>query len=360
MEIKNLKKIISFIFILSFIIYTVVAVQQKPRVLVLHSYHIGYSWTDRVDLGIAEVLNEKAYTVRYHYMDTKRHSSGAYKSRAGTRARKLIDSWEPHVIIAVDDNAQKYVAKEYIGHPTINIVFSGVNAKPKAYGYDLANNATGILERRPLPMVKESILKIFFPGSITSKQNSPVSVVFITDNSTTSRLNIDLIGRYEWGPEINLKVEKVCTYEEWQAAIKDADDNDDLILINGYKTLISYTKGEDDCNTKGKDRISVKEVISWTQDNTSKIAVLGFSSSYVNDGGLIAFSASPVEQGQVASEMTIKIIEGKPANEIPIVSAKQFTFYMRESLFTRYSDIEIPFVYKALARATGNYYEDVE
>ncbi|ESP92632.1 MULTISPECIES: ABC transporter substrate-binding protein [Pseudoalteromonas] len=357
--VNHLNRLIPLLFIFGFIAYTLIAVQNKPRVLVLHSYHIGYSWTDRVNIGIAQVLKDEAFSVRYHYMDTKRHSGSGFKSRAGTRAQKLIDSWEPHVIIAVDDNAQKYVTKHYLNHPKINVVFSGVNAKPEAYGFDQADNVTGILERRPLPIVKESILKIFFPDSINIADSNPVDVVFITDNSTTSKLNIELIKQYTWAPEINLDIIKVCSYKQWQEAVLLANQQSDLILLNGYKTLVPAkdAEGKDPCNSKGKDRVAVKEVIKWTQENTANVPVLGFSSSYVNDGGQIAFSASPVEQGHVASEMAIQIIHGKRPSELPIESAKQFTFYMRESLFERYPDIEIPFVYKALARATGNYYE---
>jgi len=56
---------------------------------------------------------------------------------------------EPDVLIAVDDNAQKYAAKYFVNHPRIKIVFSGINGSVQPYGYDTANNVTGILERNP-------------------------------------------------------------------------------------------------------------------------------------------------------------------------------------------------------------------
>jgi len=44
-----------------------------PRVLVIHSYDPGYSWVGDVSKGINEVLGKKPLSVKYFYLDTRRH-----------------------------------------------------------------------------------------------------------------------------------------------------------------------------------------------------------------------------------------------------------------------------------------------
>src|SRR5512138_334883 len=50
------------------------------QVLVIHSYHMGFKWTDEMTQGITAALQGegKAVQVRYEYMDTKRVSDPAY------------------------------------------------------------------------------------------------------------------------------------------------------------------------------------------------------------------------------------------------------------------------------------------
>ena len=55
---------------------------RARNVLVLHSYHPGYAWTDQVMAGIQEGFAASADHVRLHveYLDTKRHSNPEYFS----------------------------------------------------------------------------------------------------------------------------------------------------------------------------------------------------------------------------------------------------------------------------------------
>ncbi|CAK0767007.1 ABC-type uncharacterized transport system, periplasmic component [Gammaproteobacteria bacterium] len=131
---------------------------NKPRLLILQSYHRDYAWTRDVDTGIRRILDDKRhYATRWFYMDTKRHPWPDYRKNVGQAARRLIEQWQPDVVLAVDDDAQEYVMKYYVDDPHIRIVFAGVNGEVTPYGYDRANNVTGILERKELQAVKEAL-----------------------------------------------------------------------------------------------------------------------------------------------------------------------------------------------------------
>ncbi len=111
---------------------------NKPRVLIVHSYATDFSWVRDINTGINRVLKGKPALVRWYYLDTKRNPDPEYKIRAGAAARKEVLKWKPDIIISIDDNAQDMVAKYFVGSPSINIVFTGINATPQQYGFERA------------------------------------------------------------------------------------------------------------------------------------------------------------------------------------------------------------------------------
>ncbi len=105
---SNLVKVLMALFIIGALVAFVGTNLAKPRILVLHSYDLDYSWVRDVNVGLNRVLRGKPYNVRWHYMDTKRNPSNDFRERAGLLARRIIGDWKPDLIIAVDDDPQKY------------------------------------------------------------------------------------------------------------------------------------------------------------------------------------------------------------------------------------------------------------
>lgn len=69
-------QILGIVFSLYFCGFLVYANVQKPRILVLHSYDKEYAWTRDVSVGIRRVLDKYPYySIKWHYMDTKRRTS---------------------------------------------------------------------------------------------------------------------------------------------------------------------------------------------------------------------------------------------------------------------------------------------
>ena len=84
------------------------------KVLVVHSYHHEYEWVAEISGGINEVLKDKNVELEYYYMDTKRKTDEAWKEESGRAALEKVTAWQPNVVIAVDDNAQLYFAKNLL------------------------------------------------------------------------------------------------------------------------------------------------------------------------------------------------------------------------------------------------------
>ena len=331
-----------FLFLIFVVGFLVFANIQKPRVMVLHSYDSEYAWSRDVSKGIERVLKDYPhYSVQWHYMDTKRNNSPRYIRAAATAAISLIKRWQPNVIIAIDDNAQKYVAKHFINDPEIKIVYSAMNAAASVYGYDKAHNVTGILERIPLPEVREAMLKLFPVGKRR--------IAHITDASNTAAFVNQEVRSYDWAPfDITMKAMPE-TFDDWKRAVRQANKSVDLLLFTNFH-IVHRSKTD-------PSKVPAKELIAWTMKNTT-LPSIGCWGFFVEDGGMLAIGVSPFEQGEVAAEMALDIIEkGIAPSKIPVESTKQFIVYAREASL-KAANIELPHIYETFARATHNFYKE--
>lgn len=315
----------------------------KPRVLVLHSYDTEYAWSREVSVGLHRVLDRKnGYSIRWHYMDTKRHPWPDFLRRAGIGAQRVVEQWRPDVVIAIDDDAQKYVMKSYVNDPKIRIVFAGINGDIGAYGYDRAPNATGIVERVPWSAIRETLL-----GSSLAGRKSEIRVLHLGDLSESVAHDAEQSRHFDWWPLKLAGVHLVETFDEWKARVRAAEGNADVILISNYRRLVDASGS--------KRLVDPKEVVAWTEAN-SKLPLIGLNGYYAEDGGMLSVAASPYEQGEVAAGMAVRILDKRASPDtIPVETTRQFIVSIRAaSLAAR--DIRLPVFYESFARATNTYH----
>ncbi len=354
MRVKLLRTLI-LIFLLLLIFLMVFVNLDKPRILILHSYALNYTWVTDINIGIRRVLKGKPYTIRWHYMDTKRHTSNDFMEKAGKTAIQMIEDWKPNVIIAVDDNAQRIVFKQKKNKPIIppldvtkrflndrhiNIVFTGVNATAESYGYDKGNNVTGVLERIPFNEFKEVFLQVL-------PQNKR-RIVHISDSSSTSEGIFKELETVDWHPLKLVYSLRVDTFDEWKAAVKKSAELGDILLVTHYHTIKEFKNS--------KESMEPRKVIEWTKAN-STLPQIGCWGFFVEDGGMMAVAVSPFEQGEEAAKMAVEIIEnGKNPRNIPVKTSKLYVMYVSEPLVKKHK-LVLPKIIEAFARATNNYFD---
>jgi ABC-type uncharacterized transport system substrate-binding protein len=315
----------------------------QPRILVLHSYDKGYEWTRDIDLGLKRVLVSKLrYRVHTHYMDVKNHPDKNFKRKAEALARRAIESVNPTLIIAVDDDAQ-LVAKEFNNDPRIKIVFAGINDTIEQYGYHKANNATGILERKPLSDIRQALIAMRLKGA-----SAGTRLVHIGDTSQSVLWDTDHIKRFDWSPLKLLESKNIETFDEWKSAVSEAGKSADALLISNYRAVF---------RVKGKTEVvPPREIMRWTEKN-SAIPVVGMAGFFIDDGGMFAVGASGFEQGEITGRMAIKILDSDASpQDIPVLMPRQFLIYMNKPVLEARA-VQLPPLYEAFARATDNYHE---
>lgn len=345
MKSRTFDQVMAGVFLVLFALYIVYEVGRKPRVLILHSYDAEYSWVQQVSEGITRVLADKPYSIRWHYMDTKRHPDAGFMQRAGQSARDVIEQWQPTVVVTVADNAQSLVGSHYINDPRLSVVYSGMFATPEVYGYDRATNVTGILERWPLDTIRQGIDQIFVAPRPAGADK--LRVRHIGDSSETVDFLAGQIASFDWGPHLAVTTVQPSTFAEWQQAIAAANDEADLVLFSLYHTLIG--------DGPQREVVPPREVMQWTQSNLRKPNVAGWGFS-VEEGGMMAIGVSALEQGEEAARMVVQIIdEGMKPSEIPPTRSQQFLIYLREAELRKYG-VVVPQIFEAFARATNNYF----
>lgn len=317
---------------------------SKPSILVLHSYDKSYAWTRDINVGLGRVLNNSSqYQVRWYYMDTKRHPYAEYRTSAGIAARRFIEQMQPDVVIAVDDDAQQHVMRHFIDHPTIKIVFAGVNNDAADYGFDKARNVTGILERIPLTAIRET----FLIADNFKALGRPVRLALLADKSESVSGDIRQVQGFNWAPVQLTSINRASTWPEWQAKVNDLAGKADVIMVTGYRRLSR--------SASDKTLVPPHEVVEWTEHH-SKIPVISGNGFFTEEGGMLAIGTSPYEQGEVAAARALDIaLNGKRPDELPILASNQFIVTMNGGRM-KLRGFELPKVYEAAARTGDKYF----
>jgi ABC-type uncharacterized transport system substrate-binding protein len=103
---------------------------QTKNALVLHSYHKGLGWTDRITQGIESALHNTDQEIELHfeYMDTKRiHDAQHFQNLYELYRHKFMNR-RFDVIISSDDHAFNFLLSHHQDlFPGTPVVFCGVN-----------------------------------------------------------------------------------------------------------------------------------------------------------------------------------------------------------------------------------------
>lgn len=286
------------------------------KVLFIDSYHLGYDWSDGVVDGVREVLKDTETELRIFRMDTKRNQSEAFKRQAALRAKALIESYQPDVVIASDDNASKYLIQPYYRDADLPIVFCGVNWDAGVYGYPYAN-ATGIVEVELIEPLMAQLRELAKGDRIG----------FLTIGGTTSVkdsfYHAKILGKpYD-------KTYYVMTYQDWKERFLKLQDEVDFLLIGNPQGLSGWDENDFINFAARHTRIPTGATIHWVKKFT-----------------LIGYMRVPREQGRWAAGAALKILRGTPPSAIPMAQNRQGKLIINMRLAKRLGVTFDPAVFK--------------
>jgi hypothetical protein len=258
------------------------------KILFVDSYHQGYEWSDGIEAGIQQVLQDTGVELAVVHMDTKRNPDEAFKVSAAQRAKAEIASFDPDVVIAADDNAQQYLIAPYFKDTDLPVVFCGVNWDASIYGYP-TRNVTGMVE---VELVERLVghLKIYADGK---------RVGYVTVDSATERKAAQAYNERFFDHE--MAEYWVRTWDEFKEAYLQAQDEVDIVLLG---------------TNAGIDRWDPDEAERFFVEHTT--VPTGAVYDWLAPYALITLAKNANEQGEWAAESALRILDGAAPSSIAI------------------------------------------
>ena len=272
---------------------------QKHKIFYIGSYHEESPWSAGITVGITSVFNKRDnIDLKIMRMNTKRQPSEKSKKTAALKAKGIIETWQPELIIASDDNASKYLIVPYYRNSDLPFVFCGVNWDASVYGFP-TQNITGMVE---VSLVQE-LIKHIRPNAKGDK------IGFLAPDTLSAHQVLAQNKKLLTITPDNIKF--VQTAEEWKTAYLALQTSADMLLMAVWAGIPDWNE---------------QDIINFIQEHI-KIP----SGSFYADIGkytLMTCANDPMEQGEWAAGAALKIIDGKNPADIPIVTNKRAKIFL--------------------------------
>ncbi len=278
------------------------AEELPPKnVLVLHSYHKGFAWTDDQGAGIEETLKSAAAqpVIYNEYMDWKRYPGNDNLKQFYQTIKLKYQSMHIDAIITTDDAALNFAIKyrqEILDNAPV--IFSGINELGVEGLHDL-NNITGVIEKINPAHTVQMALEI----------NPSLRKVYVLYDNTESGLSTGQMVMEQISslhPELQLHPMNRLSREQIIDQVS-ALPSDSIVLMTTY---FSDSTGR----TAEFDRFSSE------LGKSSSVPVYHIYDFGLNHGAFGGSLISGIIQGQTAAGLAVRILQGERPDNIPVVN----------------------------------------
>ncbi|MGD9620554.1 MAG: hypothetical protein AB7G47_08440 [Mycolicibacterium sp.] len=317
--------------LLSFVALLGVFNASKPRILVLHSLGQDSLWVAEVDRGMREALdaNRRPVSVEWMYMDVGASTVRDRVGQAQADARRAMDRVDPDVLIAVDDEANLLVARDYIDRRSPRILYLSLDRPPADYGYVGASNVSGIAEQLPFAAVRDAAITLFEGRAATA------SVVGV--DGVTGQAEMAQVRDFDWGPLTVTATELASTAVGWRDFVTGT--RSDVLIVLSCRDLPEEDGGV----------FTAADAIRWTQDN-SRALPIGTQVDFVRDGGVLSFSPPPDDYGKRAIELALDWLDDRTTpGPPPPLESPHFQVALRQGALAA-RGFSLPPIYVEAAR----------
>ncbi|NQY19752.1 MAG: PAS domain-containing protein [Campylobacteraceae bacterium] len=285
------------------VLFILLSSTYAKEVLLLHSYHKGYTWSDdisdTIEKNFKQYDNIELTTV---YMDTKRVAGPIYLDNLASLYKEQFQKRKFDLIIASDNNAFEFAIRyHHYLFKDLPILFAGINNFDKSFLYEnnMQKYMTGVVEQVDLEKNFKLILQL---------HPKMKNLLILNDKSKTGlALKRDLrkiIRKYK--NKINVEYIDNMDIKKIKDKVKNLKKDTVILFVLLFK------------DKKGK-YFTYKKGLKQIRKN-SKVPIYGLWDFYMGNGIVGGLLTSAVSQGDEVSDMAIDIlINKKSIQDIPIL-----------------------------------------
>ena len=312
---NNIRLLCGLLIILfcEYLITTATAFAQNKNILILHSYHQEYPWTNSENKGFTQTLINRFLSGNINfsteYLDTKRiEFNKEYQDFFYHYLKQKFVHYSPDLIFCSDDDALSFLLKfkERL-FEQVPVVFCGVNNLDVQSDLD-RKRYIGVFEKKEI-IPNLALLKKIIPH--------PGKILFLGDNSSTHQAIAQTI-----------IADIASQLPEQKYAILA---NDSLSYLTNQLQL--YKEGIIFLTTIGgiKDENSVVIPLKNTLNaivSAGNFIIISMEDAYLEEGILGGYVTSGFSQGKEAANLAVQVLQGNSPASIPLVeeSPNQYMF----------------------------------
>ncbi len=272
-----------------------IVANKNKKVLLIHSYHQGYNWSDEITRGILTGFSEEKTTSLFiEYMDTKRSIGQNYIEQLDRIYKTKYASIRFDLILCSDNNALDFIIDHYDEAPyTAPVIYCGVS-NYNEYQLD-SLPFIGVTESFNFKKEIHKILKIL-PGT--------ENIYFFLDQTETGNIYFRYL----------------------QCLEKKMKNTVDLHLINNMDvgSIADFTAGLEQGSViryinSHKDKygepLNNLEIAGMIAENAS-VPLLGGEICYMEKGFLGGMQNIGFEHGMESAKLGVKLLNGTPPEEL--------------------------------------------
>lgn len=297
---------------------------DKKEVLIIHSYHTGFEWSENIESGILSVLEKDKTNVQIEYMDAKWRHTENYYDILTSLYRNKYENREIDVIICSDNEAFEFIIryKDEI-FPNTPVVFCGVN-NYESYNLDEVKSIVGVQEEVDIKSNIELILKVH--------PDTKNIITLIDDTLIGKKINqnlLEVIKENDFG--IPIHIIKGKTLEKTINQVNTLSQNSVILFMS--------TVFKEDNEEKIYSMDAVPILVQKTE-----IPIYGCWDTLLGRGIIGGKITSGFEQGVNAGKIAKRILQGESINDIPYVAKedRKFSFDYEQMKRFNIKSFELP------------------
>ncbi len=276
--------------------------QSSKNVLLLHSYHQGFKWTDEQNDSIVNELSTGSSPIKYYieYMGTKWVYDKDYLDLLPELYRLKFKAISFDLVVATDDDAFTFLLQYREGiFGDIPVVFCGVNWFDKKRIEGLTGY-TGVNEDADIALNVDLMLRL---------HPQVKNIYLIVDGTTTGRL-------------VRRKIEDIIPVYRERVSLHILDNFDVSQLVDKVSqlsddSLVFLTLFQKDSSGRFVEPSEIARQLS-THSPVPVYALWDFYLGYGVVGGMMT---SGTAQGRSAGKLGLRILQGASADTLPVILA---------------------------------------